>query len=168
MCFSECRKEVAKLLDEIHDHLYHANHTWLMSVRKHLRKRLVDGLIEASARSKPLSFISHPVPECSCLRHDPAGKSINATPSPHASTPSHSQVLSALGVVHYCPGWMENDLTLPSKDKENEETLDEDDSTSSGLFFRKNNGDHDGGNGDISNKEETQLEDQEELEGGER
>ncbi|KAM1009871.1 hypothetical protein ACFX13_046125 [Malus domestica] len=162
------RKEVGKLLHEIHDHLYHANHTWLMSVRKHLRKRLVDGLIEASARSKPLSFISHPIPECSCLRHNPAGKSINATSSPHASTPSHSQVLSALGVVHYCPAWMENDLTLQSKDKENEENLDEDDSTSSGLFFRKNNGDHDGGNGDISNKEETQLEDQEELEGGEQ
>lgn len=36
------------------------------------------------------------------------------------------------------------------------------------LFFRKNNGYHEGGNGDLSNKEETQLEDQEELEGGER
>lgn len=163
------RKKVTKLLEEIRDHLYHANHTWLMSVRKNLRKRLVDGVIEASARSKPLSFISHPVPECSCLRYDPAGKSINATTSDHTSTStSHSQVLAALGVVHYCPAWMENDLILQSKDKENEETLDEDDSTSSGLFFRKNNGYHEGGNGDLSNKEETQLEDQEELEGGER
>ncbi|XP_004304190.1 PREDICTED: uncharacterized protein At1g04910 [Fragaria vesca subsp. vesca] len=155
------RKEVVRLLEEISDHLYHANHTWLMSVRKHLRKRLVDGLLEASTKSKSKSFISHPVPECSCLRRDYAGKSINAS----TSTPSsQSQVIAALGIVHFCPAWMENDLTLQTKDKDNEEALDEDDSTSSGLFFRKSNGDHE----ELSTKEETQLEDQDEVEGGDR
>lgn len=160
-CFCKHRKEVVRLLEEISDHLYHANHTWLMSVRKHLRKRLVDGLVEASTKSKSMSFISHPVPECSCLRRDYTGKSINAS----TSTPSsHSQVIAALGIVHFCPAWMENDLTLQTKDKENEEALDEDDSTSSGLFFRKSNGYHE----DLSNKEETHLEDQDEVEGGDR
>ncbi|PRQ23210.1 hypothetical protein RchiOBHm_Chr6g0258851 [Rosa chinensis] len=97
-----------------------------MSVHKHLRKRLVDGLLEASTISKSMSFIPHPLPECSCLRCDYAGKSINITSTP----PSHSQVIAALGILHFCPAWMENDLTLHTKGKKNEEALDEDDSTS--------------------------------------
>ncbi|XP_062020811.1 O-fucosyltransferase 27-like [Rosa rugosa] len=114
------RKEVVRLLEEISDHLYHANHTWLMSVHKYLRKRLVDGLLEASTVSKSMSFIPHPVPECSCLRCDYAGKSINASTS---TPPSHSQVIAALGILHFCPAWMENDLTLQTKGKKNEEAL---------------------------------------------
>ncbi|KAF5480120.1 hypothetical protein F2P56_000887 [Juglans regia] len=157
------RKEVSKLLEEIHDHLYHANHTWLKSVRKHMRKRLLDGLIEASTKSKPLSFLSHPVPECSCLRYDSNETSF------HASSPSpQSQVQAALRVVHRCPAWMDSDLILRSKDKDNEEDLDEDDSTSSGLFFRRSGENHESGGGDSNNKEEAQLDDLEELEGGER
>lgn len=165
-CFSQYRKEVVKLLEEIRTHLYHANHTWLTSIRRHLRKTLVDGLIETSKVSKPLSFISHPLPECSCLRQDSAETSTNASSPFH-----HSQLLAALRVVHRCPAWMESDLILQSKDKENEEDFDEVDSLS-GLFFRQNAGTHEGSGGggsvESNNKEEAQLEDQEELEGGDR
>ncbi|KAA8530482.1 hypothetical protein F0562_005191 [Nyssa sinensis] len=86
------RKEVAKLLEEIRDHLYEANHTWITSVRRHLRKTLLDGLTEESTRSKAESFLSLPVPECSCLRYDTTETSF------HASSPlAHSQVKAALG-----------------------------------------------------------------------
>lgn len=160
----KCRKEVVKLLEEVREHLYHANHTWLTSVRKHLRKTLVDGLLEASRASKSKSFISHPVPECSCLRHDSAEKPTQASSTPTTT----SEVLAALGVVHRCPVWMDDESTLHSREKENEEDFDEDDSISSGLFFDQDNGNHAGGGaGELNNKEEAQLEDQEE-EGGER
>jgi hypothetical protein len=163
MWFCGCRKEVTKLLDEIGGHLYHANHTWLTSVRKHMRKRLLDGLIEASTNSKPKSFLSHPVPECSCLMHDSTETSI------HASSPStQSQVQAAFGAAHRCPAWMDGDLIMRSKDKDNEEDLDEDDSTSSGLFFRPSSENHESAGGESNNKEEAQLDDQEELDGGER
>lgn len=163
MWFCGCRKEVVKLLDEIGDHLYHANHTWLTSVRKHMRKTLLDGLIEASTKLKPKSFLSHPVPECSCLMHDSTETSV------HASSPStQSQVQAALGVSHQCPAWMDGDLIMQLKDKDNEEDLDEDDSTSSGLFFRPSGENHESGGGESNNKEEAQLDDQEELDGGER
>ncbi|XP_023912253.1 O-fucosyltransferase 27 isoform X2 [Quercus suber] len=157
------RKEVAKLFEKIQDHLYHANHTWLKSVRKHMRKRLIDGLIEASTKSKPMSFLSHPVPECSCLMYDSTEIEV------HASSPStQSQVQASLGIAHQCPAWMKSDLILRSKDKDNEEDLDEDDSTSSGLFFRQGGENHESGGGESNNKEEAQMDDQEELEGGER
>lgn len=128
-----------------------------------MRKRLIDGLIEASTKSKPMSFLSHPVPECSCLMYDSTETEV------HASSPStQSQVQATLGVVHQCPAWMKSDLILRSKDKDNEEDLDEDDSTSSGLFFRQGGENHESGGGESNNKEEAQMDDQEELEGGER
>lgn len=128
-----------------------------------MRKRLLNGLIEASTKSKPLSFLSHPVPECSCLRYDSNETSF------HDSSPSpQSQVQAALRVAHRCPAWMDSDLILRSKDKDDEEDLDEDDSTSSGLFFRRSGENHESGGGDSNNKEEAQLDDLEEIEGGER
>ncbi|KAF4385524.1 hypothetical protein F8388_010080 [Cannabis sativa] len=158
------RKKVANFLDEIREHLYHANHTWLTSVRKHLRKTLIDGLLEASRASKSKSFISHPVPECSCLRHESAEKTTTQASSPIST----SQALAALGVVHRCPVWMDNESTLHSREKENEDDFDEDDSISSGLFFDQDSENQEGsGAGELNNKEEAQLEDQEE-EGGER
>lgn len=121
---------------------------------------MLEGLTEASTKSKPLSFLSHPVPECSCLRYDPTEASLNA------SSPTHMQVQAALGAVHHCPAWMDGQIISRSKDKESEEDLDEDDSSSSGLFFRHSGSNHENGGGEI-NKEEAQLEDQDE-EGGEK
>ncbi|KAJ9173135.1 hypothetical protein P3X46_016300 [Hevea brasiliensis] len=156
--FRPDRKEVTKLLEETCEHLYQANHTWLTSIRRHMRRSLFDGVIEASTKSKPFSFLSHPVPECSCLRYD-----LTET-SKHASSPSaQAQVEAALGVMHRCPRWMDGESISRSKDKEIEEVLDEDVS-SSGLFFKRSVGSHESGGGEI-NKEEAPLEDQEELEG---
>jgi hypothetical protein len=153
------RKEVVKLLEENREHLYQANHTWLTSTRSHLRRSLMDGVMRASTESKPLSFLSHPVPECSCLRYDHAKRSL------HASSPSsRAPVEAALGVVHHCPMWMDSGIKTKLKDKEIEEDPDEDISSSSGLFFRNSGGNHESGGGELI-KEESQLDDQEELEG---
>lgn len=160
--FCRCRKEAAKFIDEIRDNMYQANRTWLKSVRRHLRKSLLDGIIEASSKSKPLSFLSHPIPECSCLRHDSFEVSKNSSSS------LSSQVWKTLDVSHKCPAWM--DTTSPvsqSKDKENEDDGDDDDSVS-GLFFKQSGGNNEGEGGEVTTKEENQFEDQEELEGGER
>lgn len=147
-----------KFLEETRDHLYQANRTWLTSIRRHLRNSLLDGLTEASVNSKSLSFLSHPVPECSCLSHNPAES------TSHPSQPSPS-LHTALGSVHHCPAWMDTGVTSLPIEKENDEDLDEDDTSSSGLFLRSSA--HENGSGEVS-KEEAQLEDQEELEGGER
>ncbi|KAL2329767.1 hypothetical protein Fmac_017348 [Flemingia macrophylla] len=159
--FRPDRKEAAKLVDEITDHMYQANHTWLKSVRRHLRKTLLDGIIEASNKSKLLSFLSHPVPECSCSRRDSFSEV-----SKNSSSPSTSQLWKALGVAHRCPAWMDTGPISQSKDKENEDDVDEDDSVSE-LFFRQSADNHEGDVELNNNKEENQFEDQEE-EGGER
>ncbi|XP_022728321.1 uncharacterized protein LOC111283910 isoform X3 [Durio zibethinus] len=150
------RLEVVRLLEEIRSHIYHANHTWLTSIRRNLRSSLIDGLIEASNKSKSSSFLSHPVPECSCLRPDSGETSSNA------SSPSvHWQVQAALGVIHGCPAWMDGEKSSSSREKENEEDVDENDPSSSGLFFQ-HPGSHDVGGEDANLKEESQFEDQEE------
>ena len=63
---------------------------------------------------------------------------------------------------------MDSNTISRSKDseREREEDLDEEDPTSSGIFFRHSDGNH--GGGEINIKEEAQIEDQEELEGAER
>lgn len=71
------------------------------------------------------------------------------------------------GQVDQCPSWMNGPTSVQSKE-ETEEEDDKDDSTSSGLFLGLGNGDQQGDIGDVSNKEEALVEDQEELEGGER
>ncbi|PNY12388.1 hypothetical protein L195_g009018, partial [Trifolium pratense] len=152
--FRPNRKEAAKFVDEIREHMYQANRTWLKSVRRHLRKSLLDGIIEASSKSKPLSFLSHPIPECSCLRHDSFEASKN------------SSIPLSLGVTHQCPAWMDTGSVSQSKDKENDDDGDDDDSVS-GLFFKQSGGNNEG-EAEVNTKEENQFEDQEELEGGDR
>lgn len=151
-------------MEEISDHLYEANHTWIKSVRSHLRESLLDRLTEESKASKSLSFLSFPVPECSCLRSESKG----------AST---SQLPAAIKVARSCPAWMGKDVVSRPGDKENEDDLDEDDSGPFGLFFRQSGGSSNRNNGGgggrgggemMSSKEETQMEDQEEMDGGDR
>ncbi|XP_031117718.1 O-fucosyltransferase 27 isoform X2 [Ipomoea triloba] len=161
------RKEIAKLFEEIRDTLYQANRTWITSIRKSLRRNLVDGLVKESKRTRPLSLLAFPIPECSCTMHVSTEKSANASsPSPH------SQISDSLGPLRRCPSWMMNDHAISQSKEESEEDVDLDDSLSSGLFFRQtnnnNNNNHEGDSGEISNKEEALVEDQEELEGGER
>lgn len=157
------RKVVAKLLDEIREHLYQANHTWIKSVRRHLKRSLIDGLAAEFTGSKELSFLSFPIPECSCTRQISPEKISNV------SSPSSSSKLPAfVGATHSCPSWMNGHMIAQSKDKESEEELEEDDSTSSGLFFGQNNTNQEAGDGETVSKEDTQMEDNEDLEGGDR
>ncbi|AEE77631.1 O-fucosyltransferase family protein [Arabidopsis thaliana] len=158
--FRPDRKQIAMLLEEIRDHMYEANHTWITSVRKLLKRSILEGLMESSKRSKAFSFLSHPVPECSCItRTHPVSNATN------------------LGVTHRCPQWVDGAVSERLKEYKNaekEEDLDEEDLSSSGLFFGhkesggNNNGNNETVNSEANNKEEGQLEDQEELEGSER
>lgn len=158
------RKAVANLLDEIREHFYQANSTWIASIRKHLRRNLIDGLAKESSSSKQLSFLSFPVPECSCQKKTSSEK------SPHASNPSTAPTLPAfLEATRNCPAWMNSDMMMDQqKDKESEEELEEDDSASLGLFLQQSSANQEGGDGETNNKEETQMEDNEEVEGGDR
>lgn len=158
--FRPDRKTAAILLDEIHDHLYQANRTWLSSVRRHLSRTILDGATNASSNSKPQVFLTHPVPECSCLSHE----SLEA--AHRASSPS-SQLKSnmSFGVDYKCPAWMENNMiSLVEKGKDSEEELDDDDSIS-GQFFQQSTS-HEVGS-EMGIKDDARMEDQEDLEGGE-
>lgn len=157
------RKEIAKLFEEIRDSLYQPNRTWITSLHKQLRRSLTDGLLEESKKSKPLSFLSFPVPECSCMVDDSTKSPVNASSGPLP----HSEIPVFLGQVDPCPAWM-NGATSSQSREETEEDNEKDDSTSLGLFFGLSNGNQEGEIGDASNKEEALVEDQEELEGGER
>ncbi|XP_056692439.1 O-fucosyltransferase 27 isoform X2 [Spinacia oleracea] len=146
------RKEVAKFVDDLREGMQPANRTWLSSIRKHLRRTLVDGPMEAFNTSKPLSFLSHPVPECSCWR----GKDSVSAGFNHQA---------ALKVWQSCPSWMGVNVNSKLKEKESDD-LDVDDGFISSFFFGR--GMENQGAGNNAGKEETHLDDQEELEGGER
>ncbi|XP_059284651.1 O-fucosyltransferase 27 [Lycium ferocissimum] len=156
------RKEIAKLFEDIRDSLYQPNRTWITSLRKQLRRSLTDGLLEESKISKLQSFLAFPVPECSCIANDSTKRSVNSSSSiPKFEMPVFS------GQVDRCPSWMDGPTSSQSRE-ETEEENEKDDSASSGLFFWLSNGNQEGDIGDVSNKEEALVEDQEELEGGER
>ncbi|KAJ7945305.1 O-fucosyltransferase family protein [Quillaja saponaria] len=61
------RKVVAELFNITRENLYHPRHNWTVLLKEHLNKSLSEeGLIRQSLFSKPASFLSHPLPECSC------------------------------------------------------------------------------------------------------
>ncbi|GMH20637.1 hypothetical protein Nepgr_022478 [Nepenthes gracilis] len=158
------RKEIVKLVDEFRNSPHQPNRTWLSSVRRHLRKTLLNGVTEASAKSKPSSFLSHPIPECSCSRSYSAA-TLHAPPSPS----SHSTPLeAALGVLSSCPAWMDSNSNSQPQESEKEEDVYNEDAISSGVFFRSASDNHEAGREETSYKEETLSEEQEELESGER
>lgn len=97
------------------------------------------------------------------MKHDNAGRSL------HASSPSsYSQIQVTLGVYHLCPAWMDNhEILLSSKDKENEDDLDEEDPVSDLFLWHARHQDHEVGSKEANDKE-VPIEDQEELESGER
>ncbi|KAI3962307.1 hypothetical protein MKW92_052630 [Papaver armeniacum] len=161
--FRPDRKEAVRLLDEIGDHVYQENSTWLKLICKHLSKTMLDGVTEAFKSSKPQSFLAHPVPECSCLKHE------YFELSNHTSSPSNHLSLEVnLGVEYRCPAWMDNNAVSQSpKYKEYDDDLDEEDSTTSTLFFGEKSGNNEV-NGEETNNKEVHMEDQEELEGAEK
>lgn len=61
------RKVIQELFNITREDMYHPNRNWTLHVRKHLNSSLGEsGLIRQSKLSKPRSFLSHPLPECSC------------------------------------------------------------------------------------------------------
>lgn len=171
------RKKIVKFIDEIRDSIHRANQTWLSAVRKHLRTSLVDGLTETARNSKPLSFLSHPVPECSCWRDDHTSKERTKTrvgTRTLGPSSNHSDLQTALGVLQSCPSWMDRDkASVKLREKENEDDVDDDvNAGSAGVLFRSAGGGNGGISGETntstSNKEENQMDDQEEPEGGDR
>ncbi|KAL6526308.1 hypothetical protein OROMI_029948 [Orobanche minor] len=151
------RKEVIKHLEENRDHFYQANHTWITSLRKHLRKHFINGLIDGLTESKPLSFLSFPVLECSCSRNDPRSVPFNG------SRPLHS----ILRTMQQCPSWMDGGITALPGD-EDTDSEDDSDPPAAALLFRQSAENIGAVVETSSNKDESQMEDQEELEGGER
>ncbi|KAL1538833.1 O-fucosyltransferase 27 [Salvia divinorum] len=162
------RKVMAKVLEEIRDHLYQVNGTWIASARRHLRRNIVDGLKEELTRSKPLSFLSFPVPECSCS----GGSQPGAVPANTSSPLSQPPLRKVLASMAKCPSWMDRNATSNPRDKESDEGddvyEDDPDSLDAAVLFRQVGDSNEGSGVEMSNKEETQMDDQEELEGGER
>ncbi|XP_021739375.1 uncharacterized protein At1g04910-like isoform X2 [Chenopodium quinoa] len=149
------RKEVAKFVDDLREGMHPANRTWLSSIRKHLRRTLLDGPLEAFNTSKPISFLSHPVPECSCSR----GKT---------SPSSGFNPQDAFKVQHSCPSWMGVNVNSRLKEKESDDEVYVDDGFISSFFFGHGSENQGASNGVNASREETHLEDQEELEASER
>ncbi|GJV51242.1 embryo sac development arrest 30-like protein isoform X1, partial [Tanacetum coccineum] len=80
------RESLAKLFNSTQDHLYFPKRSWILAARKHLNDSLAEeGLERQLIQSKPISFLSHPIPECSCT-------------------------ISKTGGKNACPKWMEDSL----------------------------------------------------------
>lgn len=157
------RKEVVRLIDEVRVSMHQANRTWLSSVRGHLRKTLLDGLLKASSNLRPLSFLSYPIPECSCVREKPTPN----TPLDSTSSTNFSS-RATLGVKHSCPAWMSISPSSRQKEKENDEDIYIDETWIPPFFFGRNADNQGTSNGRSTSREETPLDDQEEPEGGDR
>lgn len=157
--FRPNREVVARLFEVTRNHLYKGNQTWRLLVRRHLNRTALDGLNEAFMNLKPLSFLSHPVPECSCLRQHLSEQASGTAAG--SSKRLNSQVL--LGVTHSCPGWMETDSsTVSEREVDTEEAGD----VLSEQFFQWNSSQEIGG-AEMNSREDAQVEDEEDLEGGE-
>ncbi|KAJ4976754.1 hypothetical protein NE237_001860 [Protea cynaroides] len=100
------RKILAQLFNSTRDRLYRPYQNWTLSVREHLNKSLgEDGLIRESLLSKKTSFLSHPLPECSC--RTPGFADI-----PTSVRGIDGQLL--YGGEDECPKWMEHGLATVS------------------------------------------------------
>lgn len=160
---------IGKILEDIRDHLYQVNHTWIASVRRHLRRNMIDGLTDELAKSKPLSFLSFPIPECSCMGSSQPSSQIPVNAS---STLSHPPLHDMFATMAKCPSSMDNNSILRARNQGSEEDgddvyEDEPDSEDAALLFREGGESNEGG-GETSNKEEAQMDDQEDVEGGDR
>ncbi|XP_057472006.1 protein EMBRYO SAC DEVELOPMENT ARREST 30 [Actinidia eriantha] len=111
------RKYLDELFNSTRDNFYHPKRNWTLSVREHLNKSLGEEGLERDFRlSKSKSFLSHPIPECSCR--------ILETTKIHR--------LSYEGDVE-CPKWMEEGfktvgfqkIRANESESEDEEDLEE-------------------------------------------
>lgn len=98
------RKTIAELFETIHDHLYHPKRNWTATVRAHLNRSLgIDGFIAEAQMSKPMSFLSHPLPECSCR-----ASKLEDIPNPVKGPKGES----LYGGEDQCPDWMVRGLAM--------------------------------------------------------
>ncbi|KAM6581011.1 hypothetical protein CsatA_004785 [Cannabis sativa] len=112
------RKFLAELLNITRDNLYHPKHNWTLVVQEHLNKSLgEEGLIRQSLLSKSASFISHPLPECSCR--------IPSAETPNIVRGKDARVL--YGGEEECPKWMQHDENIVSESFAEEEGKTDDD-----------------------------------------
>jgi len=112
------RKALSQLFDTIRDNLYHPSHNWTTAVRIHLNRSLgIDGFIAAALQSKPLSFLSHPLPECSCT----------TSKSPILNPLKDSNGKIIYGDEEKCPEWMVKSLAMISSkvSNSNDEDIEE-------------------------------------------
>ncbi|KAK8545526.1 hypothetical protein V6N13_066805 [Hibiscus sabdariffa] len=112
------RKTIAALFNITRDDMYHPKRNWTLSAKEHLNRSLSeDGLIRQSLLSKPKSFLSHPLPECSC--RIPSGEITK-------------QVKGKDGRILYggeeeCPKWMHSARGEGAIDDKTESAEDDDD-----------------------------------------
>ncbi|KAK4787026.1 hypothetical protein SAY86_010859 [Trapa natans] len=110
------RKTLVEYLNTTYDSMYILRRNWTLLVQEHLNKSLgVEGLIWQSQFSKPTSFLSHPLPECSCRI---------------APLEVRNHVKGMDGRVMYggedmCPKWMEHGQDTQDLKGEKEESDDE-------------------------------------------
>ncbi|EXB31250.1 hypothetical protein L484_014733 [Morus notabilis] len=97
------RKVLAELLNMTRENMYHPKQNWTLLVQEHLNKSLgEEGLIRQSLLSKSASFISHPLPECSCR--------LSSLETPTRVRGGNDQVL--YGGEEECPKWMQHDQDI--------------------------------------------------------
>ncbi|KAL6219387.1 hypothetical protein ACLB2K_007146 [Fragaria x ananassa] len=100
------RKVVAELFNMTRDNIYHHKRDWILSVQEHLNKSLgEEGIIRQSVFSKPASFISHPLPECSCR--------ISAAESSVHVKGTDGRIV--YGGEEECPKWMQHGQEIPGQ-----------------------------------------------------
>ncbi|XAR48968.1 hypothetical protein NMG60_11031969 [Bertholletia excelsa] len=111
------RKYLAELFNNTRDDLYYTKRNWTHLVREHLNKSLgQEGLERESQLSKPASFLSHPLPECSC-------RILKIAQTPGLGTQFYHNVDDE------CPKWMDNGLATVhfQKNRVNETESQDDD-----------------------------------------
>jgi hypothetical protein len=120
------RKIVAALFEDVSDHRYHPPRNWTIAAREHLNRSAgVEGIVLSATLSRPVSFLAHPLPECSCR-----------TPKSPAVQPVKSSNGRLLfGGEEECPDWMVRSLAMASaknsepQNEDYEDELPEDDSS---------------------------------------
>ncbi|XVF06612.1 hypothetical protein REPUB_Repub06bG0064300 [Reevesia pubescens] len=112
------RKTIAALFNITRDDMYHPKRNWTLSAKEHLNRSLSeDGLIRQSLLSKPTSFLSHPLPECSCR--------ISSVEITKAIKGKDGRFL--YGGEKECPKWMQSAGAEGVRDDDTESAEDDND-----------------------------------------
>lgn len=99
------REYLVKLLNTTGNNLYRPPHphNWTFSIREHLNKSAAEeGVMREFHLSRRNSFLSHPIPECSCT-------TVKTDEIPHSEKDSDIHILYEQ--LEKCPKWIEQGLT---------------------------------------------------------